>query len=54
MTQDYMGRVMSRSASERERIVSRRSMIGKTALAGDVAALAVTAFPTLRFSSGDV
>lgn len=49
--QDYTGHFMSRIAAERERIVSRRGMLRNTALAGAAAALAVTAFPTIRSAS---
>ncbi len=54
MTQDYTGHFMNRIAAERERIISRRGMLGKTAIAGGAAALAVTAFPTLRSASAQV
>ncbi len=51
MTQDYTDHFMSKIAAERERIISRRGMLGKTAVAGGAAALAVAAFPTFHSAS---
>ena len=55
MTQahDLSSRFLSVMAAERDRISSRRSLLGRTALVGGGAALAMTAFPALRTSAQD-
>ena len=53
MTQDFTGHFMSRIAAERSSIISRRNLLGKSAVVGGAAALAVTSFPTFRAAAQD-
>ena len=45
MSQDLANRFMTAISTERERLTSRRTLLGKSALVGGGAALAMTAFP---------
>ncbi|HEV2530078.1 MAG TPA: ferritin-like domain-containing protein [Thermomicrobiales bacterium] len=54
MSQELANRFMEVAKQERERITSRRSLLGKSALiGGGAAALAMTSFPVLRASAQD-
>ncbi len=53
MTQDFTGHFMSRMAAERPSILSRRNLLGKSAVVGGAAALAVVSAPTFRAAAQD-
>ena len=53
MSQRIADRFMSLAAIERDRISSRRTMVGRTALVGGAAALAVAGLPAIRAAAQD-
>ncbi len=53
MTQVIADQFMSAISTERDRITSRRSLVGRTALVGGGAALAMSAFPAIRAAAQD-
>ena len=53
MSVDLSNRFLSVMSAERDRLASRRSLLGKAALAGGGAVLAMTAFPALRAAAQD-